>query len=262
MTGYRYPNEQITLAGTVILILVVFAFTAGVSLCIGPIFFGLFLLMAYQSTITSHRELLQKGLRVSAKETPDLFRLVQDCVNKLRPGSIEAIVVRSNQLNAYTFGLNDPKVVVLFEPLFQVMDESELHFVVGHELGHVALGHTWLNTLLGGMAGLPPSIGAAAIMALAFRGWNRACEFSADRAGLIACGSLSKATSALVKLVAHNVRTPAQIEQALKVIDKEDESLGNVLAETLSTHPMIIHRVEHLRQFAASAEYKKIMGNQ
>jgi hypothetical protein len=35
---------------------------------------------------------------------------------------------------------------------------------------------------------------------MAFLWWNRACEYSADRAGLLACGRLHKAISALVKL--------------------------------------------------------------
>jgi Zn-dependent protease with chaperone function len=139
----------------------------------------------------------------------------------------------------------------------KIMDASELKFVIGHEMGHVDLGHTWLNTILGGLAGMPPSQGAAVLLQVAFRWWNRSCEYSADRAGMIACGSLQKATSALVKLVAHNARTPQQIERALQVIDEEDENFGNVLAETLATHPMIIHRIEKLREFAKTDLFKR-----
>jgi len=51
------------------------------------------------------------------------------------------------EMNAYTFGLSDPRVVCSIQP-FQVMDAEELSFIIGHELGHVALGHTWLNSLI------------------------------------------------------------------------------------------------------------------
>ena len=82
------------------------------------------------------------------------------------------------------------------------MDADELRFIIGHEMGHVALGHTWLNSLVGGMAGIPSSSTSSAILTLAFLSWNRTCELSADRAGLLACGSLDKAVSSLIKLVA------------------------------------------------------------
>ena len=100
---------------------------------------------------------------------------------------MDVFIVPSNRLNAYTFGMDSPKAIVLYSPLFKIMDQDEIQFILGHEMGHVKLGHTVLNTLVGGMAGIPSSYGALAIMELAFRWWNRACEYSADRAGVLAC---------------------------------------------------------------------------
>jgi len=36
------------------------------------------------------------------------------------------------------------------------------------------------------MAGVPVGMGAAVLLSFAFRWWNRACEYSSDRAGLLA----------------------------------------------------------------------------
>jgi Zn-dependent protease with chaperone function len=52
-------------------------------------------------------------------------------------------------VNAYTFGLSESKNIVLYEPMLRIMNKGELAFVLGHEMGHVALGHTWLNTHCG-----------------------------------------------------------------------------------------------------------------
>ncbi len=104
-------------------------------------------------------------------------------------------------MNAYTFGMVEPQVVVVYAGVFSIMDADELRFIIGHELGHIRLGHTWLNSLVGGMAGIPSPYVAAILLYIAFRWWNRACEYSADRAGLLACGKPEKAASALIKLV-------------------------------------------------------------
>ena len=256
MTGYRYPNEQIILFLTVCVILVIGVVAAGATLCLVPLFVIIAVMIAYQANQRQHRVLMQRAMQVTADRTPDLYRLAAECKEALEPGEISLYVVPEQVLNAYTFGISDQKGIVLYNQLFKVMDRDELKFVVGHEMGHAALGHAWLNTLLGGMAGVPMGFGGAVVLTLAFRWWNRACEYSADRAGLLACGNPNKAISALIKLVAQNTRSPQELQQALALIDKEDDSVFRQLANTLSTHPMTIDRIEKLRDWVRSGQYK------
>ncbi len=258
MTRYRYPTESGILALTIIAILAAGVLTAGVTVCVAPLIVLAIVLLSYWQSQLHHRELMQSALPVTPAEAPRLAALVADCVTRLDAPPVQTFVARSNQRNAYTFGLTKPNVVVVYSGLLNLMDEDELRFVVGHELGHVALGHTWLNTVLGGMGGVPVSLGAAVILTFAFRWWNRACEYSCDRAGLIACGSLPKAISALVKLAVGDVDTEAELQTALQVVEAEDDSAWNLLANTLSTHPLIAQRIAELRKFAASAEYRSL----
>jgi Zn-dependent protease with chaperone function len=255
MTSYRYPSEQLILGLTVLVILVLMLILGGSTLCLLPLFILGFLALAFFINRSSHQDLIHTGVLVSPQQTPELSALVQDCVNSLKPEAVQVIVVPNKEVNAYTFGLEKPKVVVLYTSLLEVMDADELRFVIGHELGHVALGHTWLNTLLGGMAGVPTSLGGAVLITLAFRWWNRACEYSADRAGLIACRSPQKAISALIKLSDPSADTQKEQALALQALDKEDDDWANLVGETLSTHPLIIKRIEQIRQFAISQGY-------
>jgi Zn-dependent protease with chaperone function len=257
MTSYRYGNETAIFWATILLLFIVVVISAGATICLMPLAFAVLLIIAYSMNQHAHNALLQQGERVSVQRHPLLASLAQDCINRLKPGAVDIIIIPQRQLNAYTFGLSNPKVVVLFDALFKVMDEDELRFVLGHELGHAALGHTWLNTLLGGMAGVPPSMSTAVLFTLSFRWWNRACEVSADRAGILACGNPRKAISALVKLEAGGGKTLQQLEQAVKAIEKQDDSLVNILAETLSSHPLTVHRIEKIKQWAESAEYRR-----
>jgi len=257
MNGYRYPNEQLILFFTLLVILVVGIVTAGATLCLLPVFVIIASLIAYQMNMRQHAALMQRAMHVTQERAPELYQLAKDCARRIKPGKISLYVVPNNILNAYTFGISDPKGVVLYSPLFKVMDKDELKFIIGHEFGHAALGHAWLNTMLGGMAGVPMGFGGAVISTLAFRWWNRACEYSADRAGLLACGDPNKAVSALVKLVAHNARSQEDLQRALAIIDKEDDSFGNQLRNTLSTHPMTIDRIERMQDWVKTGEYRR-----
>jgi Zn-dependent protease with chaperone function len=163
-------------------------------------------------------------------------------------------------LNAYTFGLGTEPVVVVYSGILRIMDEDELRFIIGHELGHICLGHTWLNSLVGGMAGIPSPYFAAVVLYFSFRWWNRACEYSADRAGLLACGKPEKAASALVKLAGGSsaISSVEGWQQALRRIEAEDDHMEGKAQELLSTHPMIIRRLQALSQYAASADYQSL----
>lgn len=257
-TAYRYPSEEAILAGTILLIGVILLLASAVSLCLAPALVGIILILSYSSSQSMVERLRRQARHVTQATAPQLAALIEQCKQRIQPDPLEVFVARSRELNAYTFGMGNPKTVVLHSSLFSVMDADELKFIIGHEMGHVALGHTWLNSLLGGLAGVPTSIGAAVIVSLAFRGWNRSCEYSADRAGLLACGKLNKAVSALVKLVNREADTPEEIEQTLAVIEKEDDQLDNLLMETLATHPMTARRIENLRKYAATPEYREL----
>jgi len=258
-TSYRYPNEHLILGVTVMLVLVVIALTATATVCASLLFIGVFIFYAYSSSRAQHQVLLRTARQVTPHTIPQLDRLVQAGMVRLQPGPLEVYVFPTKELNAYTFGLESPKVVVLYAGLFDTMDQDELLFVLGHEMGHVALGHTWLNSLVGGLAGIPSSFSAGALMTLAFLWWNRACEYSADRAGLLACGSPAKAVSALLKLAAGpGTRSQAELDHVYQKGDAEDDNLAGSLNEVLATHPILIRRINQLRSYAGSEQYRRL----
>ncbi len=258
-TDYRYPSEYLILAGTIVVVLLVIAFTAAATVCTSAIFVPAVVIFGYFASRSKHQALLADARQVSPQSAPELMPIVQEDMARLQVEPVDIFIARSNQLNAYTFGMDSPKAIVLYSSLFKIMDRDEIQFILGHEMGHVKLGHTWLNTLVGGMAGIPSGLGAAAIMELAFRWWNRACEYSADRAGVLASGKPSKAISALVKLEAGAAAiTPSGMQAAIQHIAMEDDDLVNNLEELLASHPMIAKRVEQVRQFANSPSYRQM----
>ena len=258
-TAYRYPGERLILAITLMLVLLVIALTATATVCLSAVFIVAMMVLSYTINRSHHRALLAQATQITPRDTPDLASVVTEGVTRLRVDSVQVFVAPSRTLNAYTFGVLPPQVVVLHSALLKVMDVDELRFIVGHELGHVRLGHTRLNSLVGGMAGIPSPFFASAIMAMAFLWWNRACEYSADRAGLLACGSPRRAVSALVKLAAGaDAHSQNDLRRALQHIEAEDDHMLANLGEVLSTHPMMVRRIDELREYAASGEYRRL----
>ncbi|OGO62734.1 MAG: hypothetical protein A2029_11425 [Chloroflexi bacterium RBG_19FT_COMBO_47_9] len=258
-TAYRYPYEYLILCMTIIVVLLVIAVTAAATVCGSALFIPLVVILNYFASRSKHQDLLLQSQKVTPQTAPDIVPLLETTSIRLQVESVNVFIVPSNQLNAYTFGMDSPKAIVLYSSLFKIMDFDELQFILGHEMGHVKLGHTWLNTLVGGMAGIPSSLGAAAIMELAFRWWNRACEYSADRAGVLACGKPDKAISALIKLEAGSVSmTGAGMRAALQHIETDDDDMMHNLEELIASHPMIAKRIDEIRNYSKTQAYVRL----
>lgn len=257
-TAYRYPNENLVLWLTVVVVLIVIAITATATICLSGIFVLLMLVISYSASRTQHELLLQRATQVNQQTAPGLIDPILESRKRLQVEAVDIFIAPNRTLNAYTFGLTSPKAIVLHNALFQVMDRDEMQFIIGHEMGHVALGHTWLNSLIGGMAGIPAPYAASYLLVLIFRWWNRSCEYSADRAGLLACANPGKAVTALVKLEAGGRISPESLEHAMQKIQAEDDDPLSSLAELTATHPMIIKRIEQIRKYAVSADYKQV----
>jgi len=253
-TIYRYPRERLILILTLALVVVVIAVTASATLCLSIVFVAAMVGLSYALNRSHHQALLDQAQQITPETAPRLAALVAENVARLQAGPVQVFVAPGAPI-AYTFGLTSPRVVVLRSTLLQIMDRDELSFILGHELGHIRLGHTRLNSLVGGMAGIPSPFLASALLSVVFLWWNRACEYSADRAGLLACGDPSKAISALVKLAGG---VGPDLERTLLRIEAEDDTAAGNLMEALRTHPMMVRRIEALRRYAASDQYRRL----
>ena len=158
MKSYRYPGEHMILALTLVLVLGVIALTALATLCGSVLFVAVMLAVAYVLNRRHHDALVESARSVTPQTEPAVAKLVAECARRLQPGSIHTYIAPGNILNAYTFGLVSPQVLVVYAGIFHIMDEDELRFIIGHEMGHVCLGHSRLNSLVGGMAGIPPPL--------------------------------------------------------------------------------------------------------
>jgi tellurite resistance protein len=109
-------------------------------------------------------------------------------------GAIECFVYNAPDVNAFVTTGRTRTLVALSSGAVNHLNGSELAFVLGHELGHATFGH--LAVAASRLVEDPDLLPAATMRV---RAWQRASEISADRAGLVVCGSVDAAARALFK---------------------------------------------------------------
>lgn len=220
-----------------------------------------------------HKQLQQmSGVAVSPQQYPEIYAIGEDCARRLGIGIPEIFIDGSRLINAYTIATDDVMpIIVLTAKLVEVCTPQELKFIIGHECGHIHNLHGVYNTtvelmvnpamqmMFRGMfmAGLTINVlnMVTGIMQGSLRlflsQWSRSAELTCDRAGLICCGDLHSAQSALAKLI---IGQSGQLEgfnvQAYLAQISKVQASPLRLMELSHSHPLIPKRIEALRLFA------------
>jgi Zn-dependent protease with chaperone function len=181
-------------------------------------------------------------------------------------------------VNACTLGYDNP-MILLSPGSVEYLTPDELLYVIGHEAGHIKSGHVLYHTMINTMSYL-----GSAITQISFglndllenslnqsidymmNYWSRMSEFTADRAGLLACQDIDVAINVEMKLCGvppklyDEMNTDEFIKQA-----KEFENFKNLekyykkLVESNRTHPWGVIRAFELLKWIESGRYHQIL---
>jgi hypothetical protein len=223
--------------------------------------------------IARRRRLLGNALRLTQTLAPAVTTALAACRDVLgHDGPVEVFVQPDPTLPAGAVQVPaETPAIVLSSRLLEVLTEAELRFVIGHELGHLALEHFALR--------LPATITAEDAtglivprpLALAMGLWSRAAEVSADRAGLLCARQLDASASALLKLSSGlaSVSVKAELAQYGREVDallsspearekprQDEDALGCFV-----THSFSPPRLRALVAFSRSRRFREVAGS-
>jgi len=203
------------------------------------------------------RRLLSTSVRLSRKMAPDIYKLSDECVERLSMEiPLELYVYSSPQFNAMCFKPEEGRLFVMFSSsLLEGFTPKELQFVMGHEFGHHIYDHHSVPIgyiVKGGQRPDPK-------LALKLFAWSRNAEISADRAGAYCAQDFPSVASGLFKLASGLTGDTVKfdLDEFLRQVDDmqaadAEPGQGAPEGDWFSTHPFSPLRVKALRLFFES----------
>jgi len=205
-------------------------------LFVGLAILGLILVKMQQS------QYLGSTIRVHKNQYPDIYELFSGHAQRLGVHKGSLFIKQDPTLNAFTIGLSSCSIV-LTSALVEQLNSGELSFVIGHELGHFAAGHTKISTFVS------PLGNNNWISSLLFGFWQRKTESTADKCGLILTKDIDAGITSLIKLtVGGKLFEKLNIKGYLGQLQTADTSSVN-FSQILSDHPFTTTRIKNLLLF-------------
>jgi Zn-dependent protease with chaperone function len=210
------------------------------------------------------------AVRVSEKQFPAIHARYVDVLATMDAAEHYPLFISQTPIvNAGAYGMNHP-FIVLNSGAIRLLDDEELDFLLGHELGHIMSGHVLYRTMLVILLQLAnigyPIVGLAARAVLVgLLEWYRKSELSSDRAGLLACQDPQVALATSMKLAGGGRADETDLNEFLAQADEYREtgdvadSVFKVLNLLGTTHPFHTLRAAELRDWVESGAYDRIL---
>jgi Zn-dependent protease with chaperone function len=218
---------------------------------------------------------LASSVRASTEQFPRLYELLLDGSSILDLPEVPELFISQDPIpNAMTLGSDKP-FIVLTTGLVDLMDEEEIRFIIGHELGHALSGHAVYRTMLYHLTRLATRLAWFAIGYIGLRviiagleEWYRKSELSCDRAGVLAGQDPSAARRALMKIAGgakvSELSHDAFRQQAHEYDAVPDvrEGLIKLLQLQGNTHPFAVVRFAELDRWVTEEGYEAILSGE
>jgi Zn-dependent protease with chaperone function len=230
-----------------------------------------------------HYTNVSSNLRVNAQQYPSLHRQFVRMAQVLDVKKLPSLYVSTTPwtINAYAMGIENYSIVIC-SGLLDILEDSELMAILGHELGHVKCEHQLYKTMAYWMTnfgdlilsqakipGLDLVLGAGRIgLDFALLDWSRKAELSCDRAALLATQDPDAVARALAKLAGFSRKY--QDELSLAEAERQSDLYHDLGGDSLimkliklkalsQTHPYPVVRVKEVLAWSRAPEYQQIL---
>jgi len=193
--------------------------------------------------------LLGGGLRIHAGQFSQIHAVVDECARMLRMPTPHVFIRDDPFVPVVAIGIGDPYAIVISAQYVEHFRDDELRFLIGRELGHIASGHTRYTSLMS-------SNGREnGVLAIALGAWLRRIDYTADRVGLLCCGSLDAAMRAIAVATFGSLGRKVDLRAFAEQLKELHAEPSLQMAEWTASTPYATNRIAALHRFARDPLY-------
>lgn len=214
------------------------------------------------------------GFEINSESCPNVYnQLLEDC----RILGADDIPIISAM---WRYGISSDSIggkktrIILTSGAVDLLEQGELDFLLGYEIGHIICGHkpyqTMLEMLYHPIINDIDHFNLASLVKMPLLQWFRDSHYSADRIGLLCCQDINIVLRAMMKMAGYpkkyyeNINPDSFIRQA-ENFDRKNSDRYTKLVEKFSIQacsmPWLVVRAKELIDWYNSGEYQRIIEN-
>lgn len=245
----RYPYEKLSLVIAISVVL----FISYAILEINYILLVIIFVSQLTYILIQQKQIQGLSIKITKDQYSRIYAVIVRKAEQLQIDVPDSFITFDPMINAFVMGFKKPYTLVLNSALVEAMDEEELSFIIGHELGHIKLNHSRFKSLVSPLDQNLP------VITFIFNQWLRKSEYSADRSGILLSGKPEACIRALLKMA---VGAKLFRELHAHVMDEQIEAASDTRLERMSelflTHPYITNRIKQVVEFYQIAKNQAI----
>lgn len=217
------------------------------------------------------------NIRVTASNIPELYNILEKACEILAMDVVPELYIHlDDKIKSMTIG-EKRRVIVLSSGAIDLLNNDELLFMLGRELGHIKSNHVLYHMMANSLRAVSQVISDISLgignlismpLQIALLHWHRMSEFTADRAGLLTCQNIDVAARTLIKIAGLPLKYHGKIsvndfrEQAHTFDDIEESTFDKFIrfaASHDSHQPFTVIRASQLFQWFDKGVYEEVL---
>lgn len=217
------------------------------------------------------------NIRINPSNIPEVVHVLEEACSILQISPVPELYINlDDKIKSLTSG-QSRHVIVISSGAVELLNEDELLFLLGRELGHIKSNHVLYHMMADSLQVITQMIGEMSLgignllsmpIRMALLHWHRMSEFTADRAGLLVCQDIEVAARTFIKIAG----LPLQYHDRVTVEDfrQQAHEFDDVKSDTLDKlirfaaaydnyQPFTVIRGSQLFKWFDDGEFQNVM---